>query len=616
MRVETLHGASGKQRSLRERWRAGEFLCLVLAVLFCFLGESPRCDAAEDVESLIGQLATRETAVHLSGYYSYGSALEFLPLDASLEPQAPPKEHDRPVLDLIRLGVEAVPALVAHLDDDRPTRIEPQRVDGFSEFLDWNRRSKVDVPFWGEKPLSTAEAQSKRITQYRLTVGDLCYEVLGQIVNRDYYCSYSFGCFASGINSPGQSPLMRIHVKKTWAGLTRERHRELLIADFREADCANRRLGAYIRLAFYYPESVEDVVVEELARPHYSEEEVDTFCRQTLLVEPDRARRQQLVTEFVLSHNEAGEYGLQCALKMPFRLFTWELLQNQSGRAVADDVLLDTYQVAAIDDAYNVIPNVYATTKERLNLIQNLTLDHSSVVGNAVTAILARDPSDVDAVPACLRCLANRGRPGILIRHLKCVDRRAAVAVPLHLAVLEACATSREKTVRDWLRNFALTTTNGDYFVASLDAVEDAECTLILERAEALLSTLPADAPDGQRILSTVTSRFPNGALSLAVSYLKGGDPSRIASVCDDLSSSTDPRILLLEPFLSDRRETQQSLTVRDVVAHAIAGTIEGMEYQTGAPPEMRDAVIEELKQHCDRLRKETLEPHDPAVAD
>jgi hypothetical protein len=605
--------------------RYAQVLGLVAAALSGILDASSRCDAAEDVESLVDQLAARETLVCLGGYFHYGSSLEFLPFDADPERQVQPKAHDRPVLALLRLGVDAVPALLAHLDDDRPTRVEPHWANGFSEVLDWNRRSKMDVPAWGEKPLCTVEAQSKGVANYRPTVGDLCYEVLGQIVNRDYYCSRQFGCFRSGTTSPGQSSLVRTHLKKTWGGLTPERHRALLTSDFREADSADRRLGAYFRLAFYYPDVVEALVVEELRRPHYSEDVVIAFCRDTLLAEPDPLQRRQLLRDFVLSHDEAYEQGLQRTLqqfgggmlRIAF-LYSTDALAARNASIVARDVLLDVYNITITDDEDwdEPDPAIYATSAERQDLIQSLTYDRSPLVGDVVQGILARDPDNVELVSACLLCLANRRCPEVLTRHLERVDSMSTTTVPLHVAVVEACTTSREKTVRDWLRHFALTTTNGDYFVATLDAVENAECVLILKRAEILLSALAADSPDEQRILSTVTSRFPNESLPLTADYLKDGDPSRIVSVCNDLSSSTDPRILLLERFFSDRRETQQSLTVRDFVARAIAGTIDGMEYEPGTPEEVRAAVIEELKQHCDRLRKGNLKVHAPAVAD
>ena len=59
-------------------------------------------------------------------------------------------------------------------------------------------------------------------------------------------------------------PLRRV-IRSEWSGLTRERHRKLLIQDFLEPDEENRRIGAYLRLAYYYPDSVEDLVIKQLA---------------------------------------------------------------------------------------------------------------------------------------------------------------------------------------------------------------------------------------------------------------------------------------------------------------------------------------------------------------
>lgn len=232
--------------------------------------------------ALIDQLVARERTlasdrsyVVLSGRSQHPT--DFLPLaDRTTVKAGDLVPKDDAVLALIRLGTDAIPALVAHLDDKRPTEIGPFSVRCFQKSLDWNTKSRSDIPLWEETSFVAPEPQSPARDGYHLTVGDLCYEVLGQIVNRDYDCVIWLSMnYDIDISSPGQSSLMRDHLKKTWGTLSRERHRQSLVSDFQLADSPRRRQGAYCRLAFYYPEAVERVVLDELQKPPYRKEKGD-----------------------------------------------------------------------------------------------------------------------------------------------------------------------------------------------------------------------------------------------------------------------------------------------------------------------------------------------------
>lgn len=589
--------------------------------------------ADDRADALINQLVERDRPVSADALERFlrdrlRLGTGFLPLDRDSDQKADhAKEEEDAVPRLICLGADAVPALIAHLDDDRPTKVGPFVVRGFHESLDWNTRSRSDMPLWGERVLWTGQSSAKTLENYHLTVGDLCYEILGQIVNRDYRCA-SCWCMGCHFTLPGRSSPMRVHLKKTWGPLSRERHRESLLSDFRQADSTERRIGAYLRLAFYYPDSVEEVVLAELGKPHYSTEDIDTFCGETLWLESDPSRRRQFVTDFVLSHNEAYDYGLQCAIRnTACNVEPGQELVRGSIALIARDVLLDVYNVVVTTDdegdetvfAANTTTLSYDTTADRRELIRQLRHDQSIAVGRVVAAMLEQAPDDVELVSACLHCLANRNRADVLIRQLERVAPQAATTMPLHVAILEALVTSRDEEVRVRLRRFALATTNGEYFVASLDSVDRTQQAEILTRAAVLLTAIPADSADDQGVLSAVTSRFPEESLPLTIHYLKGSHPSRIVAVCGDIETLTDPRIPLLEPLLDDRRSVQcgsTSLEIRDVVARAIADTTEEIEYESTAPEDVRRDVIQRIKQHCQRLRTGTLEVHDPAVAD
>ena len=59
--------------------------------------------------------------------------------------------------------------------------------------------------------------------------------------------------------------------------------------DFTKADNENRRIGAYLRLAFYYPAEVETLVLKELAKPTYDVFAVRRENGAALLLYPSRA---------------------------------------------------------------------------------------------------------------------------------------------------------------------------------------------------------------------------------------------------------------------------------------------------------------------------------------
>lgn len=565
--------------------------------------------------ALIDQLVARERTIAEERSYIVLSGrtrhpTDFLPLaDRTTVISGDVVPKDDAVLALIRLGADAVPALVAHLDDKRPTEIGPFSVRCFQESLDWNTKSKSDIPLREEISVAAPEAPSTARDGYHLTVGDLCYEVLGQIVNRDYDSVFCFWNECD-IFSPGQSSMMRVHLKKTWGTLSRERHRQSLVSDFRLADSPRRRQGAYCRLAFYYPEAVEEVVLEELQKPRYRREEIDKFCCESLWIEPDSTRRCQLVTDFVLSHNEAYDYGLQRAIRDKARDFDPDqVLVKGSVALIAREVLLDVYAMTLDNEDEDLSPHVFSSTAEQADFIGQLTRDQSRAIGDRVNQILATaTEGDGELIPACLHCLANRGYGDVLIRHLERVDPRGLVSNYLGVAVVTACATSHDPPVRESLRRFALATDNGTFFVKALDAFDRADGPAVIAHGRLLLSALRKDEVDREGILSAVAAHYPEESLLLTADYLKDAEIDRVWNVCEDLKLPTDRRFLLLEPYLDDRREYFKGHTVAGTVAYRMAKTMPDLEHAVDGLEEPSREVIEKLKQHCRDLRTTALD--------
>ena len=186
------------------------------------------------------------------------------------------------MVELVRRGQRSLPPLLAHLTDARPTQLlyavprsmaDPKRSLAFSD--EYDPRVKGSAPVGvntGERtPLGDRGT-------YMFRVGDLCYAILGQIVNRDLRpvraigenASVFSGSFSPNpgdsfqtINSPIERPALAAAARADWAGVTAQAH-----ADSLRDDCnrpasgpAENNLGrapagqnsAMTRLLYYYP---------------------------------------------------------------------------------------------------------------------------------------------------------------------------------------------------------------------------------------------------------------------------------------------------------------------------------------------------------------------------
>ena len=212
--------------------------------------------------------------------------------------------------NLVQRGAAAIPELIAHLDDKRPTKITIHHesvigVMSFDDEYDYNRKTT--------KPPKGVNRESQtvdRCTTHTVTVGDLCFVALGQIVNR-YFSAVRYqptACIM--INSPTASEHLRIVIKKEWGGLTNERHKESLVRDFLQPDSEFRRAGACLRLGYYYPELLEPLALKQLAAPRYNVFEVESLIREKLYLAKDAKERRLLFDAFVAKCGDVARQGI------------------------------------------------------------------------------------------------------------------------------------------------------------------------------------------------------------------------------------------------------------------------------------------------------------------
>jgi hypothetical protein len=348
------------------------------------------------------------------GMMDFGlSSYDFKPLPSS-----------GPLNELIRRGAAAVPHLVAHLDDKRPTKITYRHDFSmgsmfFDDEYDYNRRTAASPPKGVNRSLGAAP--DKFHGSHVVTVGDLCFVALGQIVNRDFNAVRSQPTMCIVVNSPTSSAVLRDVIRKEWAGLTPARHRELLVRDFLQPDSEYRRVGACLRLGYYYPEVLEPLVLKQLAEPRYDVFEVEALCRKKLYGTQDAAERKQLFDGFVRQRGEVARQGILRQLfnglghgdaELPERSPT-----DRKQEAAAHACLMELYGYARglkREDEPIMVPTEDAI---QARFIDSLAFYKTANIDRAVRQILHSTDSDYLAT-ACVRYLSGRGADADINRYV------------------------------------------------------------------------------------------------------------------------------------------------------------------------------------------------------
>jgi hypothetical protein len=392
-------------------------VALVLVVLLggCGRGASAVPPSPDPVRELVAKLA--DVSEEGLGYSSAYSGVDFLPYaDAAhagvlLLQQAPPVPSTA-LRSIVEAGVAAVAPLVECLADARPTRIPPVRAlmwTSFADEMDFNERTEAAPPSTVNHDDAVAQP-----APYQVTVGDLCFVALGQVLNRRWNAVRYQPSGGLVISSPSRSAPLRQAVEGALRGLTAARHREQLVRDFREPDHESRREGAALRLAYYYPEALEQPAVELLARPTFDVFAVDRFVRETLYRESDRARRRELFERFVREQGPAGRAGL---LEQLFRdLETLEADEEHrlsppltAFRTQPRESLVDFYGLPADVRAKSRRWPEYLSTTELTRTVKVLAHARSARIDAAVR-VLMLSTADGDLRGACAQRFLPQAR--------------------------------------------------------------------------------------------------------------------------------------------------------------------------------------------------------------
>jgi hypothetical protein len=582
---------------------------------------APVAAAEEKLESLVDQLVNVTEPGF--GYSVYFSGSEFLPYDDSgefgtLVLGAGHHSRSETMRKIVERGADAVPILVKHIGDDRQIKMQPltgMDWTSFSDEYDFNRRTSKTAP----ASINRGGFDHDSPDSHALTVGDLCFVALGQIVNRSFTASRYQPTGGLVINSPTYSKRLRGAIKSDWSTLTRERHKQLLIDDFRRPDYEDRRKGAYLRLAFYYPDAVEPVVLEALGNSALDCSEISEFCRKRLYKPSDAGKRKQLFDDFIRAHGDAWTIGIADqlfddleALEDDEQHGSTEYRTERRELVTMTPPLTEfrTQPRELLVQLFGKPPTVKSSERpfihvksnlERARLIAALTHDKSKNIGDLVQQILLKNAKDYDLAPACLLCLANRGYGELLVAQLQRIDLAETKTDPLSLKELESISTSKDRVVQDKLLQILKTTSNDEYFMAALAGLDKTDDALVLGLATKILDGLPSETKQGVDMLTMIGKRSPKEAKRNYEAFLAPGSSQRAETMCEVLWYGNPMSKEVLAPLLDDKRNLPNFASptrVCDRAAQAISNA-GGIEFDSDWSISARDKAIATLKEYC-----------------
>lgn len=203
--------------------------------------------------------------------------------------------------ELVRRGPSALPELVDHIEDSRPTTLitgndytNKRRKLGVNLFM-FTVFGQEYVPKLIVLPMVENGTQAKDTTRrfdgpYMIKIADICFYLIGQIVNRDLYSLRYVPTLGLIINSPIESPILAIKIKKDWANVDAEQLKQSLLSDIRSTINENIEMteedkeddsyirthlihSAFKRLRFYYPDTYASLAGDELVKRKEFEKE-------------------------------------------------------------------------------------------------------------------------------------------------------------------------------------------------------------------------------------------------------------------------------------------------------------------------------------------------------
>ncbi len=236
---------------------------------------------AKEIRKLIGALEQIKEPDLGLGYPFFLGAAGFAPVSPEgynpydldilgLKPNASFKK-------LVEYGPKAIPFLLEGLDDGSPSKLTLGETES---------RLSNDLP---QNPVNTSEAAAAEQVKaqrknerdgsgYTVSIGDICFVVLGQIANRCYSAFATERPAVLVVTSPVENEALAKSIRDIWGNSNHaEKLFQSLLIDFHTRgfdredfaivgpnDSVEFQKGAAMRLAFYFPEEASQLIADRL----------------------------------------------------------------------------------------------------------------------------------------------------------------------------------------------------------------------------------------------------------------------------------------------------------------------------------------------------------------
>lgn len=248
------------------------------------------------------------------------------------------------LINLVKIGPKALPFLLDAIDNPTPTKITieygggfggmwyaerpairwaasendnwsiPQTIREFNpknlrekkildqakqEFQQINAKRTNDKRQAGSDDDVTIEFFEDQVHEHTMSVGDICYVIIGQITNRTYFAAQYQPTACVYINSPVQDKKLAEDVRSVWnADDPAETLFESLLIDFKtDNDWQGYRDGAAMRLDFYFPERSESLLLKHLEDIDLSTKDRDWLDGDVRLVQSLTASKSEKIRQ-------------------------------------------------------------------------------------------------------------------------------------------------------------------------------------------------------------------------------------------------------------------------------------------------------------------------------
>ena len=156
-------------------------------------------------------------------------------------------KHVQSMNKLVEMGEEAIPQLLDRMSDDTPTKLSTNYSKPDS-FVSWSHSNEYPGrPYDAEKP----NKDEPILEPYQLKIGDVCFVLIGRIVNRPYNAVYG-ETGSMVVNSPIHTPELKQLAVADWQDIDEAKLKASLLKDLKSEN-PFRQESAIVRLNYYFP---------------------------------------------------------------------------------------------------------------------------------------------------------------------------------------------------------------------------------------------------------------------------------------------------------------------------------------------------------------------------